>query len=64
MEIKAGDWVQTDTGEIGQVVHAYQLSAFVRLNPESEAVKSFLMSQLKRIDRPQHTNGPSRQRPQ
>jgi preprotein translocase subunit YajC len=61
MELQPGDWVRTESGEVGTVVHTARLSVYVRLNgePKPENVKVFLMSQLTRIDPPQEPSGPT-----
>jgi len=54
MQVQAGDWVQTESGEVGYVVHTFRLSAFVRLEEDAAdaSLKAFLVSQLTRIDPP------------
>lgn len=54
MQVQAGDWVQTESGEVGYVVHTFHLSAFVRLEEDADdaSLKAFLVSQLTRIDPP------------
>jgi hypothetical protein len=53
-QFSAGDWVRTETGEVGQVVHTARLTVFVRLEGETAdaTVKAFLESQLKKIEPP------------
>lgn len=61
MNLQPGDWVRTESGEVGTVVHAHRLSVFVRLQGEQtpENVKAFLESELTRIDPPQEPCGPT-----
>ena len=55
MELKPGDKVRTEAGELGEVVHVTRLSAFVQLDsgPADASLVAFLMSQLTKIDPPQ-----------
>jgi hypothetical protein len=54
MELKQNDWIKTDSGEIGQVVHISRLTVFVAvpdaLNPHQ--ICAFLESQLVRVEPP------------
>jgi hypothetical protein len=54
MSLQVGDWVRTENGEVGRVVHIYRLSAFVDLkgNRKDEDIKAYLVSNLTRIDSP------------
>ena len=54
MELQKGDWVRTETGNLGRVVVIYQVSAFVELHYEGRAssVVNYLASQLTKIDPP------------
>jgi hypothetical protein len=49
--VSPGDWVQTDTGLEGQVVHVVRLTAFVEVhfNGGNETLP-FLLSELSRVD--------------
>jgi hypothetical protein len=55
VELQKGDWVRTETGEMGRVVMIYPVSAFVEVHTEgkSTGVVSYLTSQLTKIDPPQ-----------
>ena len=61
MNLQPGDWVRTESGEVGTVVHIARLSVFVRLHVEQipENVRAFLESELTRIDAPQEPSGPT-----
>lgn len=61
MELQPGDWVRTESGEVGTVVHMARLSVYVQIQgePKPESVKAFLLSQLTRIDPPQEPSGPT-----
>jgi hypothetical protein len=52
--ITAGDWVRTEMGEVGKVVHIARLTVFVQLEtePANSTVKAFLQSQLTKIEPP------------
>jgi hypothetical protein len=52
MELQEGDWVRTESGEIGEVVHIYRLSAFLHLKGQGndKEIKSFLLSTLTKIE--------------
>ena len=54
MPLQVGDWVRTETGETGKVVHAYRLTAFVDFkgNGRDEDIKPYLVSNLTKIDPP------------
>jgi hypothetical protein len=51
MQLRAGDWVKTESGEVGKVVHITRLTVFVQIEAESEdaTLKAYLMSQLVRV---------------
>ena len=50
----AGEWVRTESGEVGRVVHTARLTVFVQMesDPTEATVKAFLESQLTRIEPP------------
>jgi hypothetical protein len=50
MELKVGEWVKTESGEVGKVVHASRLTVFVAIPdpPKVDRVEPFLESQLTR----------------
>jgi hypothetical protein len=52
MKLQCGDWVKTESGEVGKVVHISRLTVFVELLVPSKAdrVKAFLESQLTKTD--------------
>jgi hypothetical protein len=54
MELKAGEWVKTESGEVGKIVHISRLTVFVALPdpPKPDRVEAFLESQLSRVERP------------
>ncbi len=51
MELKAGDWVKTQSGEVGKVVHISRLTVFVALNdhPKPDRIEAYLESQLTKV---------------
>ncbi len=54
MKIKDGDWVKTESGETGKVIHISKLTVFVALPnpPKEDRVEAFLESQLAKTDPP------------
>lgn len=56
MKLQSGDWVKTDSGETGQVLHISKLTVFVVLPnpPKEDRVEAFLESELTKIDPPDH----------
>jgi hypothetical protein len=62
MYLQEGDWVRTEKGEIGKVVHVYRLSAFVDLKGQGNdhELKSFLLSTLTKTEPPKIETQPQR----
>jgi hypothetical protein len=54
MELKRDDWVKTQLGEVGKVVHISRLTVFVVIAAPNkpERIEALLESQLTKIDRP------------
>ena len=54
MELKCDDWVKTESGETGKVVHISRLTVFVDIMVPCKEVRmvAFLESQLTKIERP------------
>jgi hypothetical protein len=54
MELKRDDWVKTDSGETGKVVHISRLTIFVAIMApcKEDRMEAFLESQLTKIERP------------
>jgi hypothetical protein len=54
MDLKAGDWVKTQSGEVGKVVHISRLTVFVAIPdpPKPDRIEAFLESQLTRNEGP------------
>jgi hypothetical protein len=51
MEVQLGDWVKTESGDLGKVVHISRLTIFVTIDVLGDKrVYPFLESQLTRID--------------
>ena len=50
MELQVGEWVKTESGEVGKVVHTSRLTVFVAIPdpPKPDRVEAFLGSQLTR----------------
>jgi preprotein translocase subunit YajC len=60
MELSNGDWVQTDSGLSGRIVHVSRLTAFVELELEGgKEVLPILLSELIRVDPAQPPTGPT-----
>jgi hypothetical protein len=55
MELKRDDWVKTESGEYGKVVHISRLTVFVAISDPSkpDRVEAYLESQLTKIERPE-----------
>jgi hypothetical protein len=55
MELKRDDWVKTESGEVGKVVHISRLTVFVAIEapPKPDHINTYLESQLTKIERPQ-----------
>ena len=54
MELQNGNWVRTEKGEIGKVVHISRLTAFIEIPAKgsNSTLVSYLLSQLTAIDPP------------
>jgi hypothetical protein len=56
MELIVGDYVKTESGEIGKVVHIDRLTVFVSFaqqsHPQPHEIRAFLKSALTKIDLP------------
>jgi hypothetical protein len=53
-DVIPGDWVQTDTGLKGQVIHVVRLTAFVEITFDGgKETLPFLLSELSRVNPPQ-----------
>ena len=54
VELKPGDWVRTESGEEGRIVHISRLTVFVdvRVAGKDNRITAFLQSQLKKIPAP------------
>ncbi len=55
MDLQPGDWVTTDTGLKGKVLHISRMSAFVEVDVEFQGghqILPFLVSELTKIDPP------------
>jgi hypothetical protein len=57
MPLQPGDWVRTETGEIGKVVTVSKLTIFVELQPakKGDTAVAYLASQLTKIKPPATT---------
>ena len=52
MDIKHGELVKTETGDVGKVVHISRLTVFVAFEVlGNERIEPFLASQLTKVDR-------------
>ena len=56
MELQPGDYVMTESGDIGKVVHISRLTIFVAfpLPGRDDLVQAYLESQLTKVDRPEN----------
>jgi hypothetical protein len=54
MELKLNDWVETESGEVGRVVHISRLTVFVAfpIAGRDDLVQGYLESQLTKINQP------------
>jgi hypothetical protein len=54
MELQNGDWVKTESGDVGTVVLIDGLSAFVEFETQGtdRSIKQYLLSALCKIDPP------------
>lgn len=57
MNLQPGDWVETETGEIGKVVTVSKLTIFVELQPakKGDTAVAYLASTLTKIKPPATT---------
>jgi hypothetical protein len=57
MELRPGDYVEIQSGDIGKVAHISRLTVFVAfLVPgKDDLVQAYLESQLTKVDRPSET---------
>jgi hypothetical protein len=55
MELKRDDWVKTESGEYGKVVHISRLTVFVAVmvSGKEDRMEAYLESQLTKIPRPE-----------
>ena len=55
MELHVGEWVKTESGEVGKVVHFSRLTVFVAIPdpPKPDRVEAFLASQLTKVEPPE-----------
>jgi hypothetical protein len=60
MSLQIGDWVRTENGEVGRVVHIDRLTAFVGFKGDwnDQGIKPYLVSSLTKIDPPEPENKP------
>jgi hypothetical protein len=51
MDLQPGDWVKTERGEVGKVVHISRLTVFVALPdpPKPDRIEAFLEGQLQKV---------------
>jgi hypothetical protein len=52
MELQPGEWVQTESGEIGKIIHICRLTVFVafQVAGADDRIEAFLESQLARTN--------------
>lgn len=62
MELQPGDWVRTETGEAGKVLHISRLTLFVvfAVDGKTDRVLAYLESELTKVEPPiQRASDPS-----
>lgn len=54
MDLQCGEWVRTESGEVGQIMHISRLTVFVAFNVPgaNDRIDAFLESQVTRTDPP------------
>ena len=54
MELQRDQWVRTESGEVGKIVHISRLTVFVviQVSGEEDRIEAFLESQLIKVERP------------
>jgi hypothetical protein len=52
MELKVNDWVETESGELGKVIHISRLTVFVAfpIPGKEDLVQGYLESQLTKVE--------------
>ena len=57
MKLQAGDYVKTQSGDIGKVVHTSRLTVFVAfpIPDKADLVQAYLESQLTKVEPPERT---------
>jgi preprotein translocase subunit YajC len=55
VDLQAGEWVRTESGEVGKIVYISRLTVFVELNVPgtNDRIEAFLESQLTRTNPPE-----------
>jgi hypothetical protein len=56
MDLQRNDWVKTESGETGEIVHISRLTVFVAIRAvdKEDRIEAYLASQLTKVDRPKH----------
>ena len=59
MELQSGDWVRTESGAIGKLIHISRLTVFVAfaVPGKVDRIDAFLESQLTKTERPAGQGG-------
>jgi hypothetical protein len=54
MDLHRDEWVRTESGEVGKIVHISRMTVFVliQVSGEEDRIEAFLESQLTRVERP------------
>ena len=54
MDLQRDNWVRTESGEVGRIVHISRMTVFVaiRVRGNDDRIEAFLESQLTKIERP------------
>ena len=54
MDLQRDEWVRTESGEVGKIVHISRMTVFVaiQVRGKEDRIEAFLESQLTKIERP------------
>lgn len=59
MDLQRGDWVKTESGQVGKIAHISRLTVFVAFDDAgNERVDAFLESQLTKTTPPSRPDDP------
>jgi hypothetical protein len=54
MALQRGEWVRTESAEVGKIIHISRLTVFVaiQVSGKESRIEAFLASQLTKVERP------------